>query len=259
MIPRRQFLQGSAAFGTLSLSGCFFLGLALRLVARRGFVRGSARASRRSQRGQLETMGRSGALTAYRLARASNQISRLQRVGQLIRSDDEGVVAEMEGNSEIVLSRMEQTIVCETRVGSRGRMQHHSPFYNTFLGYSYDEGDDRGIVHTDHLQNFTCRDLVKDDRILHLDQADRLQGETVISVETIQGAEATARVVESGFLEQEFRKAEAAITPEDRQFARRMAELESLNMQCQARAAIESCDDLNAKIERALRNLEAVD
>lgn len=255
-MQRRQFIQGASASGVMSLSGCFFLGLALRLVARRGFVRGGARASRRSQRGQLESMGRAGALTAYRLLRTGGQISRLQRVGQLVREDNQQVVSEMEGNSDVVLSKMERTVVCETRIGSRGRMQHHSPFYNTFLGYSYDEGDTRGIVHTDHKQNFLSRDIVRDDRILHLDQSDRKLGETLVNVDGVGSSEATLRVVDSKHLEREFEKAETPFSPEDRTLARRMAELEDLNRQCQARTATQSCDDLNARIEQALRNLE---
>lgn len=251
-------MQGAAGAAVFGLSGCFFIGLALRLVARRGFVRGSARASRRSQRGQLESLGRSGALTAYRLARMSNQISRLQRVGQLLRDDDEAVIAEMDGNAELVQSRLEGTVVCETRTGNRGRMEHHSPFYNTFLGYSYDEkeGSDDAVVHTDHRQRFTCKDVFKEDRILHVDRAGRLQGHTTFKFEEIDGTQATARIVESGFLEEEMRRAEAAITQEDKLFARRMATLEALNKQCQARPSEQSCDDLNARIERALRALE---
>lgn len=257
MLQRRQFIQGAAVTGTLSLSGCIFLGLALRLIARRGFIRRSARASRSSQRGQLESLGRTGAFTAYRLIRLNNQLSRLQKVGQLLRDDENDVVAEMEGNSQVVLCRIEETVVCETRIGTRGRMQHHSPFYNTFLGYSFDEGDDKGITHTDHRQQFASRDLIKDHRILHLDQAERLKGETIFRVDNIAAGEATARLTESEYLEQEMQKAERSLTSEDRDFAKRMVNLERLNAQCQSRSPDQSCDDLNVAIEAALRSLEA--
>lgn len=258
MIRRRLFISAPlATIGGGLGTGCLpFVGL-MRFGMRGAAIRGGARAARSGARGNLSSLGRTGAaaLHAVRLFRLAQATAKLIRIGDVfgIENGQEAVCFDTDGRR--VECAIDGVIVCSTHLQGQF-FEHISPLFGS-CGTSR-ATTEREIHHWDNKGVFAGADILENNQIRHVGSNHQLLGYTRLQVTQRSRYETVTVVERDSFLNAEM----AELEKMHRDLlgaagARDLGMIADAQTQCAERSLNASCRDLQVMAENALLRLES--
>ncbi|WP_421786424.1 hypothetical protein [Hyphobacterium sp.] len=203
------------------------------------------------------TVGRiaSATMQLVRLSNAVQQLQNIQSIGEVVSSETGNVAVDVRAGAAYC-----ETHVLGAAISSSERRGIYTTHYVNIFGRQIEAGystslNDTEIEHRDASNQFIGADRLEQNVVRHYGADRRLRGSTPLRIND-RTAPPSAEIADDSYIMSELQSVLESRSDRFEQETRAMTELSQVHLDCLDRAPSKPCDDLTARANAALLELE---